>query len=237
MIARKNATEEAIAILYDKFKKKYKHLYDEEEWVFIEDNFWTYVYEPAACDLLMQIYTELGIELEEPSFYQRHLTNIQRNFDIRSNVLDVASGMIPSFANLLAHEQLRLGKGTVTLYEPLLLTTKPKHRNMTLHKEKFQENTRIKEFDLITGIMPCAATESVIKAACMNRKDFYIAMCGCTHFEYIPWYMSVTPEMYQEHVIALAKDLLEEYDNGTLVVERFEPGYPIDYPIIYNRKK
>ncbi len=239
MIAIKGINEEQIARLYENFKKKYKDQYGEAEWEYIEDNFWTYVFEPASCDILMQVYQELNIQHRTPSFYQRHLKRIKKRFDITGNILDVGSGIIPSFANMLAYEQLKLGKGTITLYEPQLLTTTPKYHNMTLHKEKFTEDTHIKEFDLITGIMPCAATESIVKAACKNRKDFYIAMCGCTHFEnyYLYNFNMVSPERYQDYVIELTEDLLREYDNGTLVVERLERGFPIDYPILYNRKK
>lgn len=237
MIAQKGLNERKIARLYNSFCKKYKGIYTEEEWSYIEENFWTYVFSPGAPDILMQIYTELGIENVGGSYYQRHLENLKTKFNIGCNVLDVASGIIPSFANLLAHEQLRIGTGTVTLYEPLLGITKPKHHNMTLHKEKFTLETHIKEFDLVTGIMPCGATETIIENACRNQKDFYIAMCGCTHFDYIPWYMYVTPESYQEYVIEKTNRLLEECDNGTLVVERLEGETELDYPILYNRKK
>ncbi len=237
MIVQKGLSEEHISKLYNSFCQNYKSIYTPEEWEYIENNFWTYVFAPGAPDLLMQIYTELGIENVGGSYYKRHLENLKTKFDIGCNVLDIASGIIPSFANLLAHEQLQLGKGTVTLYEPLLGITRPKHRNMTLHKEKFTAETHIKEFDLITGIMPCGATEIILENACRNQKDFYIAMCGCTHFEYIPWGMYVTPEMYQDYVIDKTNRLLDEYDNGTLVVEKLEGETELDYPILYNRKK
>lgn len=236
MIAKKNLNETQITTLYKKFKKEYKECYTEEEWKFIEENFWTYIFSPAAPDLLMQIYTELNIISEQGNFYQKHLNNLQSKFNIGCNILDVASGIIPSFANLLAFEQLKIGKGTVTIYEPLLGLTKAKYPNITLHKEKFTSETRIKKFDLITGIMPCGATDVIIEQACKNKKDFYIAMCGCTHFENIPWGMYVTPEMYQDYIIDKTKRLLKEYDNGTLIIEQLE-DFPIDYPILYNRKK
>ncbi len=237
MIPIKGQNENEIGKLYQEFVKKYKHLYCHEDWEFIEENFWTFIFGDCAPDILMQVYSEIGIEPACGSFYNKHLKNLMSNFDIRCKVFDVASGMIPSFANNLALEQLRLGKGTVTLYEPLLLTTKPKHPNMKLHMKKFTRETHIKEFDLITGIMPCGATETIIEQACRNGKDFYIAMCGCTHFEQIPWGMYVTSEMYQDYIIEKAESLLKEHDNGTLVVERFEDSYEIDYPILYNRKK
>ena len=236
MIAQKGLNERKIARLYNSFCKKYKGIYTEEEWSYIEENFWTYVFSSDAPDILMQIYTELNFEYEKGSYYERHLKKIQDNFDIRCNILDIDSGMIPSFANLLASRQLQLKKGTVTLYEPLLLSTSKKYKNMTLHKEAFTTETNIKSYDLITGIMPCEATELIIEQACKNKKDFYIAMCGCTHFDYIPWGMYVTPYTYQNYVINKTKDLLKEYDNGTLIVEELD-DFPIDYPILYNRKK
>ncbi|MGN1370762.1 MAG: hypothetical protein ACI4XM_00570 [Candidatus Coprovivens sp.] len=237
MIAKKGLNEQQIAKLYESFCKKYKKIYTKDEWDYIEENFWTYIFSPGAPDLLMQIYTELGIESINGNFYQRHLNNLKTKFDIRCNILDVASGIIPSFANLLAHEQLKIGKGTVTIYEPLLGITKPKYKNMTLHKDDFTSKTHIKEFDLVTAILPCSATETIIESACRNQKDFYIAMCGCTHFDYIPWGMYVTPEMYQDYVINKTKRLLEDYNNGTLVVERLEGEQELDYPILYTRKK
>lgn len=237
MIAKKGKNEDEIAKLYQLFCKQYKDLYDTDAWLYIEDNFWTYIFSPGAPDILMQIYAELGIESTKGSYYKRQLTNLKNRFDIGCNILDIGSGMIPSFANLLANEQLRIGKGTVTIYEPLLLSQKPKYHNMTLHKENFASDTHIKEFDLLTGILPCGATESIIENACRNQKDFYIAMCGCTHFEYIPWGMYVTPEMYQDYIIDKTNRLLEEYDNGTLIVERLEGEKELDYPILYNRKK
>lgn len=236
MIAKKSNNEE-IACLYNAFAKKYRSKYSEKTWKFIEENFWTYVYSNTAPDLLMQICTELGLESPDGNFYKEHVKRLQERFDIGCNILDIGSGMIPAFANLLAHEQLRIGKGTITLYEPLLIDTKPKHRNMTLHKQEFTSDTHIKEFDLVTAIMPCEATELVISQACKNRKDFYVAMCGCVHFDYGYWDMYVTPGMYQDHVISKAERLIKEHDMGELVVEQLDNSYDIDYPILYNRKK
>ena len=237
MFALKGKNEREIARLFKKFAKKYRHEYTDSAWEFIEENFWTYVYSNVCPDILMQIYTELGIESPNGNYYKEHAKRVQERFDIRCSVLDIGSGKIPAFANTLAQEQLRIGKGTITLYEPLLIETNPKHRNMTLHKEEFTSKTHIKEFNLITGIMPCEATELIIEQACSNQKDFYVAMCGCTHFDYIPWGMYVSSEMYQDHVIRKTQQLLKEYDNGELVIERLDDNYAIDYPILYNRKK
>ena len=236
MIALKGKNEAEIAKLFRKFAKKYRREYSDTSWEFIEENFWTYVYSNVCPDILMQIYS-VGIESPNGNFYKEHLRRIKERFDISGKVLDIGSGKIPAFANSLAYEQLQIGKGTVTLYEPLLISKKPKHKNMTLHKCEFTSETSIKEFDLITAIMPCEATELIIEQACRNQKDFYLAMCGCVHFDYVPWGMYIYPEMYQDHVIRKAQSLLKEYNNGELVVEQLDDNYDIDYPILYNRKK
>ena len=237
MFAIKGKNEREIAKQFKKFAKKYRHEYTDTAWEFIEENFWLYVYSNVCPDLLMQIYTELGIESPTGNFYKEHLKRVREHFNISGNILDIGSGKIPAFANLLAYEQLQIGKGTVTLYEPLLIETKPKYKNMTLHKTEFTSEVHIKEFDLITAIMPCEATELVIEQACRNQKDFYIAMCGCTHFDYTPWGLYVSPKMYQDYVISKTEQLLKEYNNGELVVEQLDENFAIDYPILYNRKK
>lgn len=237
MLATTRLDESQILELYQRFAKENRHKYDADAWQYIEENFWLYISDTCGPDILMQVYSELGIESPNGNFYKEHVRRIKELFDIKCNILDIASGMIPSFANSLAHEQLKLGKGTITLYEPLLISTEPKFANMTLHRKDFTSRTRIKDFDLITAIMPCEATETIITQACRNQKDFYIAMCGCTHSSTDYYGCYITPTIYQEQVIEKTKSLLTQYDNGTLVVERLDDNYDIDYPILYNRRK
>ena len=209
-----------------RFMRLYGHLYSDHAKEFINENFIIYLEENMAPDILMQIYYATGLQPNCGPFY-----NAQ-------NILEIGSGRIPAFASQVASIQKRIGKGTITLYEPLLMNTKPKHKNMTLHKEDFTENVSIKEFDLIAGILPCEITETIIASSCKAQKDFYVAMCGCTHFEYLSPYMSVNPYVYQDYVIKLTRDLLSEYDNGELVIDYLpEDEFGIDYPILYNRKK
>lgn len=236
MIALRNNNEREIALLFEKFAEEYRDKYPVELWEFIENKFWEHVISCTSPDVLMQVYSEIGVESPDGNFYKEHIRKIKESFDIRGNILDVGSGLIPSFANLLAYEQQKIGKGTVTIYEPLLLKTEPKYSNMKLYKKEFTSRTNIKEFDLITGILPCDATETIIEQACRNRKDFYIAMCGCTHFNFITWGMPISSEAYQEYVINQTKILLEKYNNGELVVERLDDKYDIKSPILRNRR-
>ena len=218
------------------FFKKYAHLYPNEAREFIKDNFASGITDVCQADILMQINEELGVKLPIPSFYEAHVNKIMENFDIGCNIVDVASGMLPAFANLIASRQLKIGKGTITLYDPELRFMKPKHPNMTLYRQPFTTKTDITSSDLIVATLPCGATEDIIENACRNRKNFYIAMCGCTHFKYISEFMIPSPELYQLQVIDLAKELLEKYDNGHLVVDKLDDNYKINYPILYNRR-
>ena len=223
--------------IFKRFKAKYKDLYPEGAWEFIEKEFPKQIDTKSAPDILMQIYTELNLNNKGTIFYRRHLKLLRELFPITGNLLEIGSGYIPSFANLIANEQLKLNSGTITIYEPNLVSLKPKYPNMTLHKEEFTTSTDVSQYDLITALLPCEATETIIESACKNRKDFYIAMCGCVHSDlgYFYGYMSTSPLLYQNQLIDKAERLLKEYDNGTLEITKLN-NHPINYPILYNRR-
>ncbi len=223
---------------FAKFKEQYQHLYSKEAWQYIEDYFFEQLKEKDAPDILMQIYSELKINPSPARFYHRHLRLIKKLFPLDGNIIEIGSGMIPAFANLVANEQRKIKAGTITLYEPLLLPEKPKYSNMTFHKETFTTETDLTNYDLVLGIMPCEATESILENAIKSRKDFYVAMCGCVHspLSYFYGYYSISPELYQSHVINNAIKLSKEYDNGEIEVTRLK-NTELDYPILYNRRR
>ena len=238
MKAIKGINESQIADLFDLFIEEYGDLYSEEAYEYIIDNFWTYLYSPMAPDILMQVYSEIGVEPVRGTFYNAHLKNIESLFGLDTNIIEVASGMIPSFAKKIAERQARLKKGTITIYDPLLLRTTSKYPNMTLHKDKFTRHTDIKDADLVAGILTCEATEEMIVAACNQRKNFYIAMCGCDHIAASsPIMMAYDPTRYSRYIIDLAKRLLKQNENGELQIKYLNKKYDCEYPILYNRKK
>lgn len=226
------------AIINLKFKKfllQYSSKYEKGMLNYIKNNFWILMDEERIPSILKQVYSEVGVYENRDNFYLEHLKKINENFDIRCNILDIGSGVIPAFANLVAKEQLKLGSGTITLYDPMLITNKSKHRNMKLNKKKFKSRTDITNYDLITGIMPCEATSDLIEAACKNKKDFYLAMCGCTHKKGSS-YDYMDPSSYQNYIIEKTKKLLKKYNNGILVVDKLDDKFNIPYPILYNKK-
>lgn len=223
---------------FQRFADKYSSKYSDSAWEYIEENFFKELHSNCAPDILMQVYSELEINPSPAMFYHKHLRLLKKLFPIDGNIVEVGSGRIPAFANLLAREQIHIGKGTITLYEPLLVELNPKYPNMTLHKEYFNTDTDISNADLVVGIMPCEATESILESAISNQKDFYVAMCGCVHSPWesmYPFGFSTSPEIYQQQVIEKAKKLMKEYNMGELEVTRLK-NTEIDYPILYNKK-
>ena len=227
-----------LKIRFANFKAKYSNKYSKEAWEYIEENFFNMIDSKETPDILMQVYSELGINPSAAVFYKKHLKLLKSIFPIDGNIVEVASGRIPAFANMLAKEQGKIGKGTVTIYEPLLVELEPKYQNITIHNEYFQEDTDISFADLVVAIMPCEATEVILESAIKNRKPFYIAMCGCVHSPLASMYsfgFGTSPEIYQRQVISKAKSLIAEYGGAELQVTKLKDS-PIDYPILYRKK-
>ena len=240
--------KQIIQAKYNAFMEKYRHLYSDMAIYYIEEYFWKDMERPSSTDLLMQIYEHLGIydilnkarreqnEKEIPSLYQLHLSRIEKLYDISGDVLDIASGWIPAFAEDIAYHQKQIGKGTITIYEPGLLRTRPRYKNMKLYKREFTGTESIKEFDLVTAILPCEATKPIIESACQNDIDFYVATCGCEHdINGRPFFYS-DYESYQDYIINLAEQLMKNNPNRELVVDQIDSKY-MDYPVLYTKKK
>jgi len=224
---------------FNKFKAQYQSQYEPEAWQYIEEHFFEDIHSDEAPDILLQVYEELGLFPSGGMFYHKHLKLLKKLFPIDGNIVEVGSGRIPAFANLLASEQGKIGKGTITLYEPLLVQLEPKYSNMTFHKEFFDEDTDISKADLVVGIMPCDATESILANAIKHNIDFYVAMCGCVHSPLSSMSMfgyGTSPEIYQHEVIENAHALIKEYASYHMEVTQLK-NTPLNYPILYSRRE
>lgn len=221
---------------YQEYKENYEHFYNEKARKYIEDNFFNGANRTSNMDILMQLYSELGLDIGKHTFYDEHLERIDSIFGLDRDIIEVASGYIPAFANKIAKKQLALNRGTITIYEPELFEEKAKYSNMTIHKEKFTEQTKINKDSLGIGILPCDATEAMIRNFCKNNMDFYIAMCNCNHKSnnIFPTYQ------YQNKMVALAESLLEKYSNNQkeLKIDYLDDEFVFGYaPIIYTKQR
>ena len=229
---QRKSVEEA----YQEYKEKYEHFYSKKAKQYIEDNFFNGANRTSNTDILMQLYSELGLDIGKHTFYDEHLERINSIFGLDRDIIEVASGYIPAFANKIAKKQLALNRGTITIYEPELFEEKAKYSNMTIHKEKFTEQTKINKDSLGIGILPCDATEAMIRNFCKNNMDFYIAMCNCAHKSnnIFPTYQ------YQNKMVDLAESLLEKYSNNKkeLKIDYLDDEFVFGYaPIIYTKQR
>lgn len=107
---------------------------------------------------------------------------------------------------------------------------------MTIHKEKFTEQTKINKDSLGIGILTCDATEAMIRNFCKNNMDFYIAMCNCNHKSNNIF----SAYQYQNKMVDLAESLLEKYSNNKkeLKIDYLDDEFFFGYaPIIYTKQR
>ena len=184
----------------------------------------------------MQLYSELGLDIGKHTFYDEHLERINSIFGLDRDIIEVASRYIPAFANKIAKKQLALNRGTITIYEPELFEEKAKYSNMTIHKEKFAEQTKINKDSLGIGILTCDTTEAMIRNFCKNNMVFYIAMCNCTHKSNNIF----SAYQYQNKKVDLEESLLEKYSNNKkeLKIDYLDDEFFFGYaPIIYTKQR
>ena len=61
---QRKSVEEA----YQEYKKNYEHFYNEKAKQYIEDNFFKEAYKTSNTDILMQLYSELGLDIGKHTF-------------------------------------------------------------------------------------------------------------------------------------------------------------------------
>ena len=164
-------------IEYLKYKKEYFRDYSSDERKFIKDNIFKDE-EIMRVDLLAQICSKIGaFELNEDR-YRKFVNLISEEFSLEGNIIEIGCGNFPIVSYHLS--KIKTSKGTITAYDPRVIT-KPVE-NIKLVKEEFSYNTDLKPYNLVVGYFACDVTETIIKRACDEEKDFIVGLCGCTHF-------------------------------------------------------
>lgn len=131
--------------------------------------------EPAIA---RQVLDATGLYNKDKNPYLNYLQIFEKYFSYDQNIIDIGAGFYPASSMHLKEKQT---KGTLTVYEPKLLTLE--RQDIIFKKEHFTIHTNIKEADLLFGIMPCESTETIIKKANQEHKNLFIGLCGCNHSE------------------------------------------------------
>lgn len=91
-------------------------------------------------------------------------------------VLDVGSGVV-GYSSILLGQTF----DKVDLMEDYLWPSDEcfKKLNVNTHREYFNKNTNIMDFDVVVGRLPCSAIDSIVYLCKKYNKKYFIEMCSC----------------------------------------------------------
>lgn len=215
----------------NEFLNKYKDQYPQAAIEYITNNFGKRL--PLNNpDILNQVYDALGMFKEENT-YLAYLKLLEQYFDISSNILEIGGGFYPAFATHIRDRQLQTKKGTITIYDKMLVTQNLPH--IKLVKQDFKIQDTVAPYDLLVGILPCEATTLIIKKANEENKNFFIVLCNCTHFsrQYL-MFNRPTLENWRKYLKEIF-DSTKKDNEEMLVLD--SPTKHTDYKVLIKRQK
>lgn len=216
----------------NRFLEENKHGYNDRELEFIRSNWVHFLDKKFQVDILRQMYSELGFMDDKEDIYHAFIKILEENFDIDTDIIEVGGGRIPSLAKRIA---LKQKKGTITVYDPNLISTDSPYPNMILRQQPFTLQTPVKEDQLIIGFMPCEATEKIIYNAKKNNAHFLIALCeGGPHGDEFDYFESEDEWLYS--MLYSARDTADKTEHGPLQITDLKE-YDDPYPVIYTKKR
>ena len=202
------------------------------------------LFDEELIDRLKRIdsYPKISPEgLIKPGYnqYLLYLKMLVNNFSINCNIIEVGGGIIPIFAKYVAQEQLKTGFGTITVYDPKLLSSNnSEYSNMLLYKEPVTSKTDLSKYDLVIGIMPCLGTDITLKLIEEYSKDFFIVLCGCDHTKYdLNNHGNYGYRPSYNDYIEEARRICDENNLGDLIIDYLPGSSSFNNPIIYNKRK
>lgn len=232
-------TEDAkkmLAVFLDTYGKNYS----EKDLAYIKSNFHNYYSLFGADTRLGQLYSLFGCYPSDADPYLGFANVLQKYFDIRTDILDVASGHYPSFGKIVAGRQMQLGCGTITLYDPnIVCAENPPYPNMKVYKEKFQDAHSISDFRLVTSTLPCTVTKELLEQFVGTDQDLFMALCGCYgHENDFRLFENAKGIRLYDAVTRYAIDLCKKRGKGEILVDKLDDSYNIGQPIlIYKANK
>ena len=216
----------------NRFLEENKHGYNDRELEFIRSNWVHFLDKKFQVDILRQMYSELGFMDDKEDIYHAFIKILEDNFDIDTDIIEVGGGRIPSLAKRIA---LKQKKGTITVYDPNLISTDSPYPNMVLRQQPFTLQTPVKEDQLIIGFMPCEATEKIIYNAKKNNAHFLIALCeGGPHGDEFDYFES--EDEWLSSMLYSARDIANKTGHGPLQMSDLKE-FDDPYPVIYTKKR
>ena len=215
-----------------RFLEENKHGYNDRELEFIRSNWVHFLDKKFQVDILRQMYSELGFIDENEDIYHAFIKILEENFDIDTDIIEVGGGRIPSLAKRIA---LKQKNGTITVYDPNLISTDSPYPNMVLRQQPFTLQTPVEKDQLIIAFMPCEATEKIIYNARRNNAHFLIALCeGGPHGDEFDYFES--EDEWLSSMLYSARDTANKTGHGPLQMSDLKE-FDDPYPVIYTKKR
>lgn len=161
------------------FVKTYENNYSDKMIEYIKNTLDNDINTNYRYDFMNQIYSGLDLLNKENDPYLKFIDILKKKYDISTNILEIGAGFFPALARKIDIEQIKIGQGTITVYDPNLITKSL--GNIKLKKENFTNKTNINDFDTLIGFWPCKSTELIVTKACAEKKLFSLVLCECMH--------------------------------------------------------
>lgn len=180
---------------------------------------------------LRQIYDELDIIPDNENMYHGFVKLLEEKMDINRDVIEVASGIIPTVAIRVASRQK---SGSIAIYDPRLTEQTAMLPNMVIKRENFTSKTKVKPNSLLIGFMPCEATIDIIESAAINNADFIIGLCeGGSRKKF---YWLEYEDEWLGFVNFYANSKFKKREDVTIETASLS-DYGDPYPVIYTKHK
>lgn len=230
--------EEAKKLLVN-FLDTYGENYMKEDLNFIKRNFHNYYSLYGVDTRLAQLYSLFGCFSKYSDPYIGFANVLQKYFDIKVDILDVASGHYPAFGIIVASRQIELGCGTITLYDPsIVCKDKPAYPNMKIYRDRFDNIPSLSEYSLITSTLPSTITKKIIDKVIGTDQELFLVLCGYngngTYYE--EFNVGDSVKLY-DVITRYATNLCKKRGKGEIIVDYLDKSYNISQPILIYKNK
>ena len=177
---------------------------------FIMDNFDKKIKTIEGIDIVNQVYDELGFLSDENNIYISFLNIVSRYHSLDGNILQVGGGYIPALSKHIATQQLKIGRGTITVYDSKLIIKN--YKGIILIKRNLTKKDDLSPYDSIVGLFMRDDAETIIEQAFKYNKDYSIGLCGCVPKNpHLQKHILSTQEWY-EYIISKAERMKRKKD-------------------------
>lgn len=178
----KNYTEKEKKEIVEDYFSRFKDEYSEVEKERLAELFGT-----SSTDAVTQIYHAMDLYDKKENPYNGFADIIEKRFGLDHNILEIGGGVYPALTEVISKRQVKIGKGTITVYDPRVAANKIKLERATLKQANFTRNIDLSKYDLIIGKEPCGATTTLINVALETKKSYLVSPCKC--YGLLPSYM------------------------------------------------